>query len=92
MEPPFDLAWDSGDGDLCIAAVKSLTLVNEEKQLRLGLGQLLRYAQQMRARGHDQVTPVLVGELEPTDSSWLDLCDSLGVVLAWPGSFDRLLP
>jgi hypothetical protein len=39
----FDLAWQIGR-TLFVAQVKSLTLRNEEKQLRLGLGQVLRYA------------------------------------------------
>lgn len=41
-EPLYDLAWIDGDV-LTVAEVKSLTALNEEQQLRLGLGQVLRY-------------------------------------------------
>lgn len=90
VDPPFDLAWWSGGG-LCIAEVKSVTAANQEKQLRLALGQVLRYAHQLRARGHD-VRPVIVTEMEPLDRSWQALCDSLGVLIAWPSSFSSALP
>jgi hypothetical protein len=41
-EPNYDLAWEYG-GSIYLAEVKSITDVNEEGQLRLGLGQLLRF-------------------------------------------------
>lgn len=37
-EPEFDIAWEDG-GSLCIAEVKSMSHANEEKQLRLAVGQ-----------------------------------------------------
>jgi hypothetical protein len=40
--PSFDLGWVHDDC-LFVAEVKSVTPANEERQLRLGLGQLLRY-------------------------------------------------
>jgi hypothetical protein len=51
-EPQYDLAWLAGD-TLYVAEVKSLTAANEERQLRLGLGQVLRYTHLLagRARG-----------------------------------------
>lgn len=48
-----------------------------ELQLRLGLGQVLRYAHQLRLR-HDQVRAVLATELNPP-SEWLDLLEQLAV-------------
>jgi len=45
-EPNFDIAWRCGSRTF-VAEVKSLTTRNEEKQLRLGLGQVLRYADQL---------------------------------------------
>src|SRR5439155_4125074 len=48
-EPNFDLAWEL-HGVVCVAEVKSITEANEEKQLRLGLGQVLRYRQLLRQR------------------------------------------
>ena len=40
--PNFDLAWEH-DGEVWVAEVKSCTTRNQENQLRLGLGQILRY-------------------------------------------------
>ena len=87
LDPPFDVAWRE-DGTLCVAEVKSSTEANQEKQLRLALGQVLRYAHQL-GTGGTTVVPVIVIEHEPTDGTWADLCESLGVRLAWPGEFDR---
>jgi hypothetical protein len=41
-EPNFDLAWEA-DGTVFVAEIKSIADDNEEEQLRLGLGQVLRY-------------------------------------------------
>jgi len=87
-QPNFDIAWEQGD-TLWVAEVKSLTVENEEKQLRLGLGQILRYrqlcSQQRRTRA------ALIIERAPRDKTWITLCTSLGVVLAWPDEWDRQL-
>ena len=88
-DPTFDMAWFC-DGILFVGEVKSITSVNEERQLRLGLGQVLRYAEQLRAR-HQAVRAVLVAERQPADPSWLAVCDRLGVVITWPGAFQRIL-
>jgi hypothetical protein len=87
-DPDWDIAWRS-DGTLYIAEVKSLTASNEERQLRLGLGQVLRYRQ--RAADPRPVA-VLVTERKPTDESWLRLCEQLQVQLVWPENWGRLLP
>jgi len=87
-EPSFDVAW-THEGKLFVAEVKSVTDQNEESQLRLGLGQVLRYRHQMCA-GETPVIAVLVPERRPTDPRWMELCDSLGVRLVWP-PFDGLL-
>lgn len=87
--PEFDLAWEVGEV-LYVAEVKSATQANEEKQLRLGLGQILRYRNLLRANGR-QVMAVLVPERQPTDSSWVSACAEAGVVLTWPGSFQETL-
>lgn len=87
-QPLFDLAWRDG-GVLFVAEVKSLTSKNEEHQLRLGLGQVLRYRDQL-AQGTERVVAVLVVEREPSDLTWLRLCSALGVPLVWPAAFDRL--
>ena len=81
-DPAYDLLWRAGEC-LCVAEVKSLTSDNEERQLRLGLGQLLRYRQRLASSGTD-VRAYLVGERQPSDEGWQQLCDSLEVVLMWP--------
>jgi hypothetical protein len=78
--PNFDLAWQK-NGTVFVAEVKSITAGNEEQQLRLGLGQVLRYKQRLAALGHDRVVAVLVPERQPRDPSWRELCQDLGVVL-----------
>jgi hypothetical protein len=87
-EPPYDLGWEEED-TFFIAEVKSLSPANEERQLRLGLGQLLRYAHVMRSIGIDPIQPVLAAEGEPTDLTWLNTCAELTVILTWPQRFGR---
>lgn len=86
--PNFDLAWQN-NGTVFVAEVKSITAENEEHQLRLGLGQVLRYRQRMAALGHDHVVAVLVPERQPRDPSWRELCHNLGVVLLCRNEFER---
>jgi hypothetical protein len=69
--------------------VKSITTANEERQLRLGLGQVLRYRNLLAARGR-KVTAVLVPERVPIDATWKSLCQELGVVLVVPPNFYNL--
>ena len=88
-EPEFDLAWERG-GTTFVAEVKSILTANEEKQLRLGLGQVLRYRQKL-SHLRQNVVAVLVPERRPTDASWEDLCGDLGVLVVWPGSFEALV-
>jgi hypothetical protein len=85
-EPEFDLAWEK-ESTLFVAEIKSLTEANEEKQLRLGLGQVLRYRHQLAREGR-VVAAVLVAEREPRDISWHTTCSAIGVRLAWPGAFE----
>ena len=83
----FDIAWRWHG--LHVGEVKSLNARNEEKQLRLGLGQVLRY-RDLLIRGGDwnDVRPWLIVEREPRDRGWHDLCESLVIHLAWPNVFD----
>jgi len=60
---------------------QSITDDNEEEQLRLGLGQVLRYHHHLERLGHQRVVAVLVPERTPRDASWDDLCGELGVIL-----------
>jgi hypothetical protein len=84
--PDWDIAWKV-NGEFFVCEVKSLTDKNEERQLRLGLGQVLRYRQKLGSA----TTAVLATERAPTDSSWIDLCTSIGVLICWPGSWERVL-
>lgn len=82
-EPNYDLAWVSKDSKLFVVEVKSLTDANEERQLRLALGQVLRYAQLLSTEARPAL-PVIMAERQPTQASWQSLCDRLGVLLLWP--------
>ncbi|UJA21746.1 hypothetical protein HJD18_17035 [Thermoleophilia bacterium SCSIO 60948] len=84
--PPYDLAWER-DGVLFVAEVKSLTHANEEKQLRLALGQVLRYCHALRSNGLGPVQPVICSERAPSDGTWVPTCAELGVLLTWPEKF-----
>jgi hypothetical protein len=88
-DPNFDIAWERG-GMVYVAEVKSVTSLNEERQLRLGLGQVLRYRDLLRAAGRTDVQAVLVTEREPRDASWKRLCSELGVALTHPPDFASL--
>lgn len=80
--PPWDVLWVDGP-TVWFAEVKSLTAKNEERQLRLGLGQLLRYRHRLRTAAID-ARAVLMAEHQPTDPEWQALCDELGITLVWP--------
>jgi hypothetical protein len=79
--PLYDLAWET-ETTIFVAEVKSLTLANEERQLRLGLGQVLRYWHAL-SHGTKPVIAILAVEQKPADETWLTLCDRLGVRLFW---------
>jgi hypothetical protein len=87
-EPVFDLAWEDGD-TIVVAEVKSLTQRNEERQLRLALGQVLRYAHLLGAKGRP-VRCVIAAERKPTDDTWTELATSARVMLVWPATFPSL--
>lgn len=84
----FDVLWRQG-GKTFVAEVKSLSSTNEERQLRLGLGQVLRYRHSLSVVG-EPATAVLVVERRPSDPAWVDLCDELGVDLIWPSMFSSM--
>lgn len=79
-EPNYDLAWQIGN-TVYVAEIKSITDENEEEQLRLGLGQVLRYRHRLGRLGHVDVVAVLVPERKPREDDWRELCRELGVVL-----------
>lgn len=81
----IDIGWQTGAG-LVIAEVKTTTDKNQSRQLRLGLGQLLDYTNALSAE-FAPVHGVLVTEHKPPER-WIDLCQSHGIAVAWPPSFD----
>jgi hypothetical protein len=81
--PRWDVLWIDDEDVVWFGEVKSLTTKNEERQLRYGLGQLLRYRHRLQQAGTD-ARAVLIAEYEPSDPEWQELCDGLGVVLVWP--------
>ncbi len=87
-EPNYDLAWKLDD-EIWIAEVKSITNSNEEKQLRLGLGQLLRYCQLLQTKGN--VHGILAIERAPSDPTWVALCENHDMLLVWPEVFSEKL-
>jgi hypothetical protein len=84
-EPEFDIGWEDGES-ICIAEVKSMSRTNQEKQLRLAVGQILRYSHLLSAAGRSVRSFVAV-EHEPRDSSWLAFTAGLGITLMWPETF-----
>jgi hypothetical protein len=88
-QPDYDVAW-LADEVLFVAEVKSLTRVNEVRQLRLGLGQVLHYRHLLATTGR-AVRAVLAVEREPSDDAWKELCTSVGVQLVWPSVFTDAL-
>lgn len=89
VDPQFDVAWRQGD-TVFVAEVKSVTEENEERQLRLGLGQVLSYAHLLDWPGVEDPRPVLAVERQPTEKYWETLCAQHGVILTWPEEFGGL--
>jgi hypothetical protein len=89
-EPDHDLAWHRS-GVTYVAEVKSLPSAGtEDRQMRLGIGQVLDY-QALMSRLYATVHAVLVVEREPANGRWLPLCASHGITLVWPATFGVLV-
>ncbi|WP_448811072.1 hypothetical protein [Agromyces bauzanensis] len=89
LAPQFDVGW-AHEERAFVAEVKSLGGTDEVQQIRLGLGQVLDYAQQLRraTKTGQIVQPVLVLEREPSDPRrWIDATKSAGVLLTWGPDF-----
>jgi hypothetical protein len=82
-DPLFDIAWWDSD-TLYVAEVKSVTDLNETRQLRLGLGQILDY-QDSLSDSAKRVEAILALERRPTEERWLGLCEQHGVRVFWSG-------
>jgi hypothetical protein len=66
-----------------VAEVKSITKATEERQMRIAIGQVLRYRQQL-ARDGRQARALIAMETAPHDESWIELCGQEGIALVWP--------
>ncbi|NUK70343.1 hypothetical protein HRW23_28020 [Streptomyces lunaelactis] len=85
--PRFDAGWSNGT-EIFIAEVKSLTGTSEDQQIRLGIGQVLDYAHQLRlVPSGRSVRPVLVLERKPADTRWSSLAEAVGIQLTWAPEF-----
>jgi hypothetical protein len=82
-EPDFDVAWKVKD-TFFVCEVKSLSPTNEERQLRMAVGQVIRYRQKLNAAGYEPVMPVIAIEIPPQDQSWDRLCENENIALVWP--------
>jgi hypothetical protein len=81
----FDIAWESDFGKI-VCEVKSLSDENEIQQFRLGLGQVLEYAQKIEA------APVLMFSRRPTQSALIDAANKAGVAVLWPEILSNYSP
>lgn len=82
-ESEFDIAWETAKA-LFVCEVKSLLPENEERQLRMAIGQVIRYRQKLSAMGHEPVMAIIATEKPPEDNSWNELCIDEGILLVWP--------
>lgn len=82
-EPDFDVAWKVKD-TFFVCEVKSLSPTNEERQLRMAVGQVIRYRQKLNAAAFEPVMAVIATEMAPQDQSWNQLCEHENIVLVWP--------
>jgi len=89
-EPEYDLAWKAGES-LFVCEVKSISGTNEERQLRMAVGQVIRYRQKLAAAGHEPVAAVIGLERAPDDQSWHELCKQEGIVIVWPENAEEIL-
>ena len=80
--PQFDVAWQV-NGKLIVCEVKT-TRLNETKQIRLGLGQVLHYRHEAALNSEHDVIAALLVERAPAESLFEELCRELGVHLFWP--------
>jgi hypothetical protein len=89
-EPDFDLGWLRGRR-YYVCEVKSLpTTHSEDRQLRLGIGQVLDY-QALLSRQHPDVRAVLAVERRPSDPRWSKLAEAHGITIAWPDTICVML-
>ncbi len=81
--PQFDLLWTVGS-QVFVAEVKSIRDENERQQFRLGLGQVLDYAQELDA------SPVLFLSRPPVSPRLVAIASRANVLLLWPELVDEM--
>ena len=83
-EPQFDLAWET-DTELFVVEAKSLTIENEEDQLRAALGQIKRYSWHLRQEYTNKaIREVILVENQPLQENWLKTLLDNAIELVWP--------
>ena len=90
LAPQFDVGWSSGSV-VHVAEIKSLGSSVESQQIRLGIGQAVDYAQQLRstAAASQVVQAFVVLERRPHDADrWLAVAASARVKLTWGPEFE----
>lgn len=80
--PQFDVAWREPSGALTVVEVKSLPEGGATQQIRLGIGQLIEYRSRL---ANEVVRAVLAVEHRPSSSHLLTSCESVGIIIVWPG-------
>ncbi|MBD8871156.1 hypothetical protein [Nocardioides donggukensis] len=89
----YDVGWRRGARAFVVGEVKSFTSGSVVQQIRLGLGQVLEYAQRIRSQHPElSVTPILVLEKEPPPNGWVEVVESAGVLLTWAPDFRGVNP
>ena len=81
----FDIAWESDFGRV-VCEVKSLSDENEVHQFRFGLGQVLEYAQKLKA------SPVLMFSRRPIQLELINAANNAGVAVLWPEILSNYSP
>jgi hypothetical protein len=91
-KPDYDIAWKSYK-NFWIVEVKSLPNGGETSQLRIGLGQLLHYKEQLRKK-YPKLTirTVLALEKRPEfEEMWRSICDDSNIVFCYGPEFRALI-
>lgn len=79
-----DLAWIDAEEVFNVAEVKGLTSNNELSQMRIGLGQVVRYRYRASTY-YGRVQAWLATDAAPLDPLWEPVCESVDVRQWWPG-------
>lgn len=88
-EPNYDIGWEE-NGVLVVVEVKSVNAENAEKQLRLGLGQLLSYRFFLEEARRETRCAIAISA-PPHDPRWSELCESCGIGLIWKPDLEPML-